>query len=44
VAIDAVFWITMAWAIVMLGVAIAEWLRRQGVPGHAGNAARSTPR
>jgi hypothetical protein len=44
VAIDAVFWVTMAWAIVMLGVAIAEWLRRQGIPGRAGTAARSTPR
>jgi hypothetical protein len=44
VAIDAVFWITMAWAIVMLGVAIAEWLRQQGIAGRAGTGARSTPR
>ena len=44
VAVDVVFWVTMAWAIVMLGVAIAEWLRRQGIPGRAGTAARSTSR
>jgi hypothetical protein len=44
VAIDAVFWVTVAWGIVMLGVAIAEWLRRQGIPEHAGTAARSTSR
>jgi len=41
VAVDIVFWITMAWAIVMLGVALAEWLRQQG---RAGTAARSTLR
>jgi hypothetical protein len=41
VAVDAVFWVTMAWAIVMLGVAIVDWLRRQpGVAGRAGQAAR----
>src|SRR6185436_15236205 len=42
VAVDIVFWVTMAWAIVMLGVAIAEWLRQQSASSRAGRAARST--
>lgn len=44
VAVDIVFWITMAWAIVMLGVAIAEWLRQQGTSSRADRAARSPSR
>jgi len=44
VAVDIVFWVTMAWAIVMLGVAIAEWLRQQGASSRAGRAARSSSR
>jgi hypothetical protein len=44
VAVDAVFWVTMAWAIVMLGVALVEWLRQLGISGRAGTAARSLSR
>ena len=44
IAVDAVFWVTMAWAVVMLGIAAVEWLRQLGVFGRAEHAARSPSR
>jgi hypothetical protein len=40
VAVDIVFWVAMAWAIVMLGVAIGEWLRQQRDSGRVGRPGR----